>query len=198
MKKGTLLILVLACAAPPAAAQIYRWTDAQGRVHFSNQTPPPGVNAVVVDPNAKEVLPPPRPESGPGCYTLACERERFEERERRRAEAEKREAEERAARAAREPKPPRGLAFAKYISIQRGMTEGEVLAIAGEPDLVSDQGIAIASPATVPMGRRHSGAARAGLALKTWTYLPTAADPFITTITLVGGRVSEIERVRKF
>ena len=41
-------------------------------------------------------------------------------------------------------------------------------------------------------------AAREGLVMKTYTYLPTPADPFITTITLVGGRVSEIERIRKF
>ena len=40
--------------------------------------------------------------------------------------------------------------------------------------------------------------ARNVLSLKTYTYLPTSADPFTTTITLVGGRVSEIERVRKF
>lgn len=190
--------VVLVCLAQAAQAQIYRWTDAQGRTHFSNQSPPPGVNAAVVDPNAKEVPQAPLPQAGPECYTLACERERFEERERRRAQAEKREAEERAVRAAREPKPPRGLAFAKYISLQRGMTEGEVLAIAGEPDLVSDQGIAIAAPATAQLGRRHLGAVRAGLALKTWTYLPTVADPFVTTVTLVGGRISEIERVRKF
>ncbi|MCX7960729.1 MAG: DUF4124 domain-containing protein [Burkholderiales bacterium] len=196
MSRTLLAWLLLAPAL--AAAQIYRWTDAQGRVHFSNQTPPPGVNAVVVDPHAREVAPTPPPQSGPGCYTLACERERLEERERRRAEAERREAEERAARAAREPRAPRGLSFAKYISIQRGMTEGELLALAGEPDLVSDQGIAIAAPSTVATGRRQAGAARAGLTLKTWTYLPTVADPFVTTITLVGGRVSEIERVRKF
>jgi hypothetical protein len=188
----------LLCVAAAAPAQIYRWTDAQGRTHFSNQTPPPGVNAVVVDPNAKEVAPPPAPQEGPDCYTLACQRERMEERERRRAEAEKREAAERAARAAREPKPYRGLAFAKYISIQRGMTEGELLAVAGEPDLVSDDGIALAAPGTVQAGRGLRLPARAGLSLKTWTYMPTVPDPFVTTITLVGGRVSEIERTRKF
>jgi hypothetical protein len=34
--------------------------------------------------------------------------------------------------------------------------------------------------------------------MKTFTYLPTSADPFTTIITLLGGRVSEIERIRKF
>jgi hypothetical protein len=35
-------------------------------------------------------------------------------------------------------------------------------------------------------------------AVRTYTYFPTPADPFITTITLVHGRVGQIERVRKF
>lgn len=34
--------------------------------------------------------------------------------------------------------------------------------------------------------------------MKTYTYLPTPADPFTTTIRLVGGWVDEFERVRKF
>ena len=34
--------------------------------------------------------------------------------------------------------------------------------------------------------------------INTYTYMPVLGDPFTTTITLVRGRVSEIERVRKF
>jgi hypothetical protein len=185
-------VLALIALAAPATAQIYRWTDAQGRVHFSNTTPPPGVKATVVDPNAKEA--PPAPESGE-CYTIRCQGERMEERQRKREAEETRAAAERAALT---PKPARGLEFRKYISIQRGMSEGEVLTVAGEPDLVSDQGLAYAAPGTVQLGPNYRGAARAGLSLKTYTYLPTSADPFTTTITLVGGRVSELERVRKF
>ena len=78
------------------------------------------------------------------------------------------------------------------------MTEGELLGIAGEPDLKADQGIALAAPSTVQVGRHLSTAARTGLSMKTYTYMPVPGDPFTTTITLVGGRVSEIERVRKF
>lgn len=187
-----LAILVLIATAAPAAAQIYRWTDAQGRVHFSNTTPPPGVKATVVDPDAKEA--PPAPESTE-CYTIRCQGERMEERQRRREEQEAKDA---AARAELARKQPRGLEFRKYISIQRGMSEGELLGIAGEPDLVADQGFAYAAPGTVQTGPNVRSAARAGLSLKTYTYLPTSADPFTTTITLVGGRVSELERVRKF
>jgi hypothetical protein len=187
-----LVVVLLLAASGPAAAQIYRWTDDQGRVHFSNAAPPAGVQATVVDPNAKEA--PPGPESKE-CYTLRCQGERLEERQRRREEAEARAAAERAAHAARQPK---GLEFRKYISLQRGMSEGELITIAGEPDLVSDQGIAIAAPGTVQLAPGVRGAARVGLAMKTYTYLPTVADPFTTTITLVGGRISEIERVKKF
>ena len=179
-------------AAMPVQAQIYRWTDAEGRVHFSNSTPPPGVKATVVDPNAREA--PAMPESTE-CYTIRCQGERMEERQRRRDETDARIAAERQAAAHKQPK---GLEFRKYISIQRGITEGELLGIAGEPDLKTDQGIALAAPTTVQGTRNVVTAARTGLKMVSYTYMPTSADPFTTTITLVGGRVSEIERVRKF
>jgi hypothetical protein len=199
MTRERLLVLAfLLGLGLPAAAQIYKWTDAQGRVHFSNQAPPAGVKATVVDPNAKEVLPSEQPAQGRDCYTIRCQGERLEERERQRAALAANEAAERAEREAREPRPHKGLTFARYISIQRGMTEGEVLGIAGEPDLLGDQGYAFAAPVTAQIGPRRRAAAGAGLSLKTWTYMPTASDPFTTTITMVGGRVSEIERVRKF
>jgi hypothetical protein len=72
------------------------------------------------------------------------------------------------------------------------MTEGEVLAIAGAPDMRADQGVVFSarSPA--------QGHGRSALAARTCTYLPTAADPQTTTITFVGGRVTEIRRDRKF
>lgn len=186
------VLLALSCATLPALGQIYRWTDAQGRTHFSNVAPPQGTKATVVDPNAKEG--PPAPESGE-CYTIRCQGERLEERQRKREAAEAKESAERDAAAA---KQPRGLDFRRYVSIQRGMSEGELLSVAGQPDFVSDQGIAYAAPDTVQAGRHRRVPARSGYSLKTWTYLPTSADPFTTTITLVGGRVSDIERVRKF
>ena len=78
------------------------------------------------------------------------------------------------------------------------MSEGELLGIAGEPDLASDAGAAIAGLAMVQTGNNSRGPARAALFLKSYTWMPTPADPFTTTVTLVGGRVSEVERVRKF
>jgi len=182
----------LMCFSLGASAQIYRWVDSNGRVNFSNSAPPQSVKSMVVDPNAKEG--PPSAESTE-CYTIRCQGERMEERERKReAELAKTTAE----RAASAPKPPRGLEFRKYISIQKGITECELLGIAGEPDLKADLGVAISAPAAVQGSRNLVTAARTGLVMKTYTYMPTSADPFTTTITLVGGRVSEIERVRKF
>ena len=197
MTRMRLLLLALLLGSVPASAQIYNWTDAQRRVHFSNQTPPQGAKAIVVDPNAKEVPPAPAAE-GKDCHTIRCQGERLEERERQRAALEEKESAARAERDAKAPKPYKGLSFSKYISIQHGMSEGELLGVAGEPDLLADQGIAIASPGTVQVAPGVRRPARAGLSLKTWTYMPTTSDPFTTTVTLVGGRVSEVERVRKF
>jgi len=187
-----LLLIGLLAAAAPASAQIYRWVDSQGRTNFSNSAPPPGVKADVVDPDARPTAPAP---ASAECYTIRCQGERMEERQRKRESEEDRMAEQRAAAT---PLPYRGLAFSKYISIQRGMTEGELLGIAGPPDLQSDQGMAISAPVTVQYGRNYATAADAGLRMKTYTYMPTPSDPFTTTITLVGGRVSDLERVRKF
>ena len=167
--KAVLLALAAALALP-AQAEVYRWVDEHGRVHYSNAVPPEGVEAVVIGATANGgfVSPPP----AEGCYTLHCQGERLEPRLARREAAEARYAAERLAAM---PPPPRGLSFRDYISLRRGMTEGELLGIAGAPDL---------------QARQHSFA--------TYTYMPTPADPFTTTITLVRGRVSEIERTRKF
>ncbi len=184
--------LLLMCFSLGASAQIYRWVDQNGRVQYSNVKPPKNVTAKVIDPDAREAAP---SADSTECYTIRCQGERMEERERQRRAEDARLSSERAAAA---PKQNKGLEFRKYISIQRGMSEGELLGIAGEPDLKTDQGMAISAPVTVPLDRNTSGPARAGLRMQTYTYLPTPGDPFTTTITLVGGRVSEIDRVRKF
>ena len=185
------LLVLLLIATAPAGAQVYRWVDAKGTVTYSQSPPPAGVKATVTDIQAKEG--PPAADTAE-CYTIRCQGERMDARIAKREELEARLAAERAAAA---PKPNKGLEFRKYISIQRGMSEGEMLTIAGEPDLVSDQGVAIAV-STVQTGSTVRRASRTALAMKTYTYLPTSPDPFTTTITLVGGRVSEVERVRKF
>jgi hypothetical protein len=105
---------------------------------------------------------------------LRCQGERLEQRLARREELELRDAAERAAAA---PPRPRGLDFRKYISLQRGMSEGEFISIAGAPDVLTHEGY-------------HGG--------RSYIYLPTSADPFTTTVVIGGGRIRGIERVRKF
>lgn len=196
MRSAGLFVVLAAAVVAPADAQIWRWVDAQGTTHFSSSPPPAGVQGRIVDAEAKSGSAAGAPAEVPAeCHTVRCQGERLEARlERREAELAKAQAE----RAAAAPRPVRGLEFRKYVSLQRGMSEGEVLVIAGEPDLVSDQGIAIAAPSTVQLAPGVRSAARVGLSMKTWTWLPTPADPFTTTLTLVGGRISELERVRKF
>ena len=165
-----LLASLLLAAATPVMAQVYRWVDEKGTVHYSNSTPPAGAKFTIIDRDAKAG--PPSPDSAE-CHTVRCQGERLEQRLARREASEARHAAERAAAT---PPRPRGLDFRQYISLYRGMSEGELLTVAGAPDLLfSDV-----------------------FASKNYTYLPTSGDPFTTTVTVVGGRVNHIERVRKF
>ena len=172
MQTVRLLLVLLLATAGSASAQVYRWVDASGRVHYSNDTPPPGAKATTLDIDARPGPAEPRISSdGQDCYTVRCQGERMDERVARRQETDARIAAQRVAASQK----PRGLEFRKYISIQRGMSEGELVGIAGAPDMLS----------------RERGS-------KTYTYLPIPGDPFTTTIVLVSGRVAEIDRVRKF
>ena len=121
----------------PAAAQVYRWVDEKGTVHYSNSTPPAGAKFTIIDRDAKAG--PPSPDSAE-CYTVRCQGERLEQRLARREASDARYAAERAAAT---PPRPKGLDFRQYLS-------------------------------------------------------PTTSDPFTTTVTVIGGRVNHIERVRKF
>jgi len=151
-----------------AEAQVYRWVDGKGTVHYSNSMPPAGAKHTVVD---IEVKAGPPSADTTECHTVRCQGERMEERLLRRQEVEARAA----ALRPPSPPPPRGMEFRKYISLQRGMSESELVVNAGEPDLVfRDRGV------------------------RTYTYLPTLADPFTTAVTVRNGRILEIERNRKF
>jgi Domain of unknown function (DUF4124) len=164
------VLLGLLLATTPVMAQVYRWVDEKGTVHYSNATPPPGVKATVVDPDGKPGVP---SAESMECYTVRCQGERLDRRQAQRDELETRLAAERAAAT---PPQPRGLDFRSYLSLYRGMSEGELLTVAGAPDFSSSDVFAD----------------------KRYTYFPTPANPFTTTVSVIGGRVNHIERVRKF
>ncbi|MBM3356760.1 MAG: DUF4124 domain-containing protein [Betaproteobacteria bacterium] len=75
--------------------------------------------------------------------------------------------------------PVRGMDFDTFIRLQHGMTEGELLIRAGKPDHESIENL------------RHD-------IVKTFYYFPTVGNPFTTVVTLRGGRIFNIDRVKKF
>ena len=140
------------CAA--AHAEVYRWTDAAGRVVYSDSVP--SGDAILVGADAR------------GGFVSAVPLFLNERRIKRPAVT----AEERGAET---PARPRGLEFRRFVSLREGLSEGELLGSAGAPALL----------------RRDE-------VVDVYTYMPTVADPFTTTIRLVHGRVSDLDRQRKF
>ena len=73
----------------------------------------------------------------------------------------------------------RGMDFDVFIRLQTGMTEGELLLRAGRPD--------------------HEGVENfRNDIVKSYYYYPTVANPYITLVTLRGGRIANLERIKKF
>lgn len=72
----------------------------------------------------------------------------------------------------------RGMDFATFIRLERGMSEGELLLRAGRADQVAVENFQ-------------------GDIVKSYYYFPTAADPFITIVKVRGGRIADIERTKK-
>jgi len=73
----------------------------------------------------------------------------------------------------------RGMDFDVFIRLQTGMSEGELLLRAGRPDHEGVENF------------RHD-------VVKSYYYFPTVANPYITVVTLRGGRIANLERTRKF
>lgn len=164
----------LALAAVAGEPQVYKWKDANGVTHYGEK-PPEGRSARSVD-VGREPGTPRSPAAGADCASIRCQYERLRN-DRMVEEAERRaERESNAKRAAQQP-TARGMTFDVFARIDRGMSEGEVVLRAGPPDYEA------------------TDAFRMG---KTWFYYPTSSDPFTTTITMRGGRVFELDRVRKF
>jgi len=58
------LVIVMACAASTAWADVYKWVDPQGQTHYSDVPPDPGVNAASI-PLGKQPSPPPAAPAAP-------------------------------------------------------------------------------------------------------------------------------------
>jgi hypothetical protein len=107
MRSAALLLLLVTSLAQ---AQVYRWVDQNGTVHYSNTTPPAGVKAATLDIEAKPGAP---AVQSAECYTLRCQGERLEERLARR---EALQANDYALRIAASLRPYRELDLRRYGS----------------------------------------------------------------------------------
>ena len=90
----------------------------------------------------------------------------------------------------------RGMSFDAYIRLRKGMTEGELLERAGPPDHQTTEGTV--GTRDVVRNSDQTSVTSTELVMKTFYYFPTTADPFTTTVTMTGGRISELKRERKF
>lgn len=173
-------LLALLCAVLPAAADVYKWIDREGKVHYSD-TPPANAASKPVDlPNI-------------GTESRAAESPVAEQKPRA----------EPAPQAAAVPQAPavppvasnRGMPFDVYIMLRNGMSEGELMQRAGPPDYESSDGTV---GSAVVSGRRGRVQTFNNLELRKLYYYPTLSDPFTTVVTLTGGMISDLQRTRKF
>ena len=158
-------LVAMAAGAAVAAETTYKWLDDSGRVVYGTK-PPPGRTATPVDTTP----------SGPverGVPPAGLEAGKARGPEAPRAQPAPVPA------PAKADAPARGMDFQTFVRLQRGMTEGEVLIRAGQPDHESIENF------------RHD-------IVKTWYYFPTVADPFTTVVTMRAGRIANLDRVKKF
>jgi hypothetical protein len=182
-----ILIAMLALAAAvPAGADVYRWVDREGKVHYGD-TPPPNAAAKPVDVR-KEPVVNGQTESPPGEPRATSEP---------RPRAETPPPSPVAALPEAEPaRSVRGMSFDVYIMLRQGMSEGELLQRAGPPDYESTDGTV--GSAVVTGRRRNRVESFNNLELRKFYYYPTSSDPFTTVVTLTGGMISDLQRTRKF
>lgn len=67
---------LLICLIPlsfPALAQVHKWVDEKGRVHYADQPPPARQSERLAIPTGAAAFPP----ADPDCYTIRCQYERM-------------------------------------------------------------------------------------------------------------------------
>lgn len=166
--KAVLGVIVVFAASAGYAAQTYKWVDEKGVTNYGEK-PPESSRAVPVDTEPQGVV-------GTGSEAgRRVEADRRERAEGRPVQVIPVPVPSSYARAA----PVRGMSFDTFVRLERGMTEGELLIRAGAPDhqsLDSDQDFFV----------------------KIFYYFPTISDPFTTVVRLRGGRISNLQRIRRF
>ena len=188
--------VVMMMLASLVQADVYKWVDGNGGVHYGD-TPPANVRSRSVDlrlagsPTTSDVNSccvaredPPKPAEQPVYIVFAAEPP------------------------ARDP-APRGLDFGVFIMLRHGMTEGELVRHTGPPDFQSTDGNSVQAIALTRRGRAidqlHGWPGRRALSygvsyqiVKTFYYYPTVSNPFTTVLTLTGGRITDMQRTRQF
>jgi hypothetical protein len=92
-----------------------------------------------------------------------------------------------------------GMDFDVYIRLRKGMTVGELLERAGPPDYQTVDGSVGHKEGVVSRRASDSVSVHSTeLIAKTFYYFPTAANPFTTVVTTTGGRITNLQRERKF
>lgn len=168
----TLLALLAAFACAAASAQtIYRCKAADGTLIFSDHR---------CGPNAHRMtnLPPPRPPSAPssGKKKSQAAGPRVQLNINNRNSVQVQPPPRRPHRSERHH--DRGLPFDVYRRLETGMSEGQVLAIAGPPDRET-------------VDSRNTAD---GVTQKSFYYISSGYNAFVTRIEFVNGVVSRIER----
>lgn len=117
------LAIGLFLTIPMVAAELYKWTDAEGKVHYSDQPPPPEVKTPVTvkprRPAAETTAPGQEAAPAAGAAKTYVEQE-AEFRKRQVEAAEKAEAEKKAADAKAEKQRTCSRAKAQLASLQAG------------------------------------------------------------------------------
>jgi len=166
--KAVLGVILVMASAACNAAEAYKWVDDKGITNYGEK-PPEDVRATPVDTQPRGVI-----ETG---REVAGTRETRTRRPLTERPVQVMPAPVQPSYASAEP--VRGMAFDTFIRLERGMTEGELLVRAGPPDHTSVD-------------------SDWDYAVKSLYYFPTVADPYTTVVQLRGGRISYIERIKKF
>ncbi|MGQ0578737.1 MAG: DUF4124 domain-containing protein [Betaproteobacteria bacterium] len=196
MRKRLILAALLALA-PAAVADVFKWVDRSGGVHYGD-TPPANARSRSVDLHFARSATPTEVKS---CcvanedMSMAAERPVYFGFV---AEPPVRKL------------TPRGLDFGVFIMLRHGMSTGELLLRAGPPDYQSTDGNSVQPIAILrrvrPIDTVHSLPGRgpvlsyafSNLIVETFYYYPTVSNPFTTVITLTGGRITDLQRTRQF